>query len=580
MDAAKAADNVPDSTNSPWRRSDLLILGLALLVLVGSGYGLRDPWPADEPRFAALARDLFLNGDWLFPRVGGDLYQDKPPLYFWLLALAYGITGSVRASFLLPSLLATAGVLLLVYDLGRRLAGNRAGLCAALTLTCTIQFLTTARSAQIDATLCFLTTLSLYGLLRHLLWGPQWRWYFIGGFAAGLGVITKGVGFLPILVLPVYALLRKRGWQQLAAVSGGWRWSIAPIALLLGICVWFVPMLVAVALRDAPDFTAYRDEILFQQTVTRYSGAWHHHQPWYYFLVEVIPLLWLPLSLLLVWLVPRWREAWRARDARVWLLLGWTLVLLLFFSASPGKRSIYLNPALPALALAASPWLEGLFARRAVQRAALVLAAVPLLAALVMALAHAFGAKFAVEALQDANLSGAWPLWLFLLLGTAGALLAWRRASVAAWPAVVGALAITWGFVIAPAMSPERSGSAFIRSMLAQLQEGEVLGLVAYKEQFLLYLDRPTVNFGHRRWLEGEQEEFDAAAWLAAAPGRVLLVPHASLERCFGQTRRTALGKSSRDQWDLVRGMPDPACVAKGVPARAIGYRGGGPGIP
>ena len=84
---------MPEVSATPWRRSDLLWLLAALLVLVGSGFGLRDPWPADEPRFAALARDLFQNGDWLFPRVGGDLYQDKPPLYFWLLALAYWMSG-------------------------------------------------------------------------------------------------------------------------------------------------------------------------------------------------------------------------------------------------------------------------------------------------------------------------------------------------------------------------------------------------------------------------------------------------------------------------------------------------------
>ena len=210
--------------------------GLALLLLVATGIGMRDPWPADEPRFASLARDMALGGEWLFPRVGGDLYQDKPPFYFWLLAAAYEVIGSVRWSFLVPSLLAAAGVLLLVYDMGRRIAGRQAGLLAALTLACTVQFLTTMRSAQIDATLCLLTTLSLYSLLRHLFWGPAWGWYFLGGFTAGLGVITKGVGFLPILVLLVYLPMRHYRWQGLASIPhGGWRWAIAPLAMLLGI---------------------------------------------------------------------------------------------------------------------------------------------------------------------------------------------------------------------------------------------------------------------------------------------------------------------------------------------------------
>ena len=111
----------------------------------------------------------------------------------------------------------------------------------------------------------------------------------------------------------------------------------------------------------------------------------------------MIPLLWLPFSLLLFWLVPRWRDAWRARDARVWLPLGWVLVLLLFFSLTPGKRGIYMHPALAAVAMAAAAFLPGLYQRRGVQRASLVLAGVVMLAALCFAVAHLAGASFARE---------------------------------------------------------------------------------------------------------------------------------------------------------------------------------------
>ncbi|HEX4970415.1 MAG TPA: hypothetical protein VFV69_05120, partial [Steroidobacteraceae bacterium] len=69
---------------SPW--TDLLwLFGLALL-LIATGIGLRDPWPPDEPRFALVARDMVATGDWLLPRVGGQPYADKPPLFFWLVA--------------------------------------------------------------------------------------------------------------------------------------------------------------------------------------------------------------------------------------------------------------------------------------------------------------------------------------------------------------------------------------------------------------------------------------------------------------------------------------------------------------
>ena len=62
-------------------RSLCWLIGLGCL-LIGAGLGLRDPWPPDEPRFALIARDMLATGDWLVPRVAGDLYTQKPPLLF------------------------------------------------------------------------------------------------------------------------------------------------------------------------------------------------------------------------------------------------------------------------------------------------------------------------------------------------------------------------------------------------------------------------------------------------------------------------------------------------------------------
>lgn len=555
---------------------DVLLLVLAVAVLVGAGLGLRDPWPADEPRFASLARDLLASGDWLFPRVGGDLYQDKPPFYFWLLALAYGAFGAFRGWFLLPSLLAALGVVLLVYDMARRIAGREAGLLAGLGLAATLQFVLTMRGAQIDGTLVLLTTLSLYALLRHLLFGPAWGWYTLGGLAAGLGVITKGVGFLPILLLLPYAWMRRSGWSGLAPLGrGGARWALAPLALLAGICLWFVPMLIAVALRGDPALVAYRDEILLQQTLTRYAQAWHHGKPWYYFLVEVIPPLWLPWSVLLPWLVPGWRRLWRAREARSWLPLAWVALVLVFFSLSTGKRGVYIFPALPALAIAAAPLLPHLRTRRGAGWALLALAGVLVLGGIAFTAAQLLGLESVRRLLEANEIRSIRPAVAFAIAGSIGLILAARRAPLAAWPLVLACLAIAWGVGIAPQIDAQRSARGFMRQVLAAVPAGRTLGLVAYKEQFLLHLDRPVVDFGHRRWREGLQEPLDAAAWLAADPGgRILLLPASLLEPCFRSPmiRATVVGQSSRETWYLVEGTPLPSCVARGRASHAIPY--------
>lgn len=554
------------------RRADILWLALAVLLLVGSGIGLRDPWPADEPRFAAIARDMVASGDWLVPRVGGDLYQDKPPLYFWLLAAAYALTGSIRWSFLLPSLLSACGILWLTYDLARRMAGRAAALAGTATLTLTVQFVLTMRSAQIDAALCLLTTLSLYGLLRHLLFGPAWGWYALAGLAAGLGVITKGVGFLPLLVLAPYAWLRRRGFEPLAQIVGGPRWLLAGAGFLLGVGVWLVPMLVAAATRGDPALAAYRDEILFQQTVERYAFAWHHVRPWYYFLLEVVPPLWLPLSPLLVWLAPRWREAFQQRDARVWLPLAWVLVVLLFFSLSTGKRGIYILPALPALVLAAAPSLPELYRRRGVRLLGLALAALLVVVVAMLIAAQGRGVPAVLRTMEQAGLDSIAPLAAFALFGLVTCVLAWRTQPLLAWPALLTALTLVWSYVITPQIDAHRSGRAFIQRVLEELPRDTQLGLVAYKEQFLLYLDRPIVNFGHSRWREGPAEAYDAARWLNAAPSRVLLIPQTRLAPCFEDAPRVRAGTTAGDRWFLVRPPAARACVERGNPTRAITY--------
>lgn len=548
-----------------------VLLGLTA-VLVGAGIGLRDPWPADEPRFVLIARDMALSGQWLLPMLGGDLYAEKPPLYFWLLAAGFTLTDSIRAVFLLPSLLAACGIVWLVYDLGRRLFDRESAFAAAVTLATTIQFVMTTRSAQIDATLALLTTFSLYALLRHLLLGPDWRMYFAGGFAAGLGVITKGVGFLPLLCLAPYAWMRWRGFRSIPGFTGGARWWLAPAGMVLGIAIWLVPMLLATSGND-PALQSYREALLMRQTVGRYADAWHHVQPWYYFIVDVIPGLWLPLSALLFWLVPRWIQELRERDARTLIPLAWTLIVLLFFSLSSGKRGIYIFPALPALALAAVPHLPELYRRPAIKRFSMLLGG-----ALVLLLGSVFVAQVAdvpivTGQLHKLGLSSAMPAALVF----GAALVAWLHASLRrpllAWPATLVCTVVLISLVIFPRIDAERSGRKFIESALADVPSNAHLAFAGYKEQFLLHADRPVTHFGQRRWLDGPQEAYDAARWLNAGPDRLLLLPEDLLEPCFSTSPRRVAGESARQTWVWVRAPAAQECAGKGETTRVLEYR-------
>lgn len=551
-------------------RQDVLWLIVLALLLIATGLGLRDPWPADEPRFAVIARDMVASHQWLIPRVGGDIYPDKPPLFFWIIASLLWLSHSLRLAFLLPSALAGIGCVLLVYDIARRLWDRQVGLAAGLALLGAIQFVWQARQAQIDATLCLFTTLGLYGLLRHLLLGPSWKWYVIGWAAAGLGIITKGVGFLPVLVLIPYVLASRGGWAPRPSIKGGWRWALGPLAMLAATLIWLAPMLLAASGDSA--LMQYRDEILFKQTVNRYADPWHHREPFWYYLINVIPALWLPLTALVPWVWSRWRDSLQARDLRVLLPLAWVGLVVLFFSLSGGKRGVYVLPALPGFALACAPWLVDIAQRRGAQRTLFAIAC------LIAAVGLGGAGYFYFNEAARSGILGTYeiePVTPLLAIGVAAALmclLARPARGFLAYGAVLFTTLLIVGVWINPAMNDARSSAGFMRRVQTMAAGAEQLGVVAYKEQYLLYLHRPLWNFGHARWREAAQEAADAAAWLAANPQRVLLVDQRYREMCFAEAQARPVDEANRQKWFLVTGWADPSCVERGNPAAAIRY--------
>jgi 4-amino-4-deoxy-L-arabinose transferase-like glycosyltransferase len=199
--------------------------------------------------------------------------------------------------------------------------------------------------------LVLLTTLSLWALLRALLASPRPTLLGLGGFAAGLGTVTKGVGFLPLLaVLPALWVARHPGsWppalRARPLVGRDYGWLLT--CFVAGTAVWLLPLLIGVARSDDPQLRAYVAEILLRQTAERYANPWHHHQPVWYYLQSMLTV-WLPGALLLPWLLPAWWRRLRRRDPRQVVLLGWSLLVLLFFTLSPAKREVYIFPALPA----------------------------------------------------------------------------------------------------------------------------------------------------------------------------------------------------------------------------------------
>lgn len=518
-------------------------------------------------------------GQWLIPHRGSELYAHKPPVFMWLQAAAYSLVGNWRVAFLLPSLLAALGTLWLTWDLARRLWNRRIAGYAGFALLATLQFGMQAKRAQIDMVLVFWTTLSLWGLGRYLLADGAWNALLLGGFAAGIGTVTKGVGFLPLLMLLPWWYSQRVGKAADAArdapVPGRRSWAALSIAFLAGVAAWLLPMLVAVLGSDDPALHRYALEILFKQTGTRYVDAWHHVRPsWYY--LQVIATLWLPGALLLPWLVPAWWRRIRRGEPRTLSLVGWALLVLVFFSMSPGKRGVYLLPALPAVCMAAAPLLPGILRKTAVRRVLLgyVMALGLLLSGLGAsgALGAQWSARIALARSLDAPTMQALLGWL-LAVGALLLALAIRARTARAATAAVCTNLVLWtvyGAALAPTLDASSSARELMRDVRARIGSDAELGLVAWREQHLLQAEGPVREFGFERDFQAQWH--DAVAWLADAPDRRWLF---ALEEvavdCVDPAQLIPLDRSSRREWVLVPAAAYvPGCVVPTADAAAV----------
>ena len=88
-----------DKNNKKWF---WIILGLTSFIIffqLGS-IPLLDP---DEPVYAETAKEMLAFGDFISPRIYGEFWYDKPPLYYWLTAASFKLFGVSEFAARLPA---------------------------------------------------------------------------------------------------------------------------------------------------------------------------------------------------------------------------------------------------------------------------------------------------------------------------------------------------------------------------------------------------------------------------------------------------------------------------------------------
>lgn len=336
------------------------LVALALWLTALAGW--RQVALPDEGRYGGVAYEMLHGGSWLTPTLFGLPYFHKPPLMYWVDALALQALGPTPLALRAAPLLGGWLLGLALWIEVRAQQGLAAARQALAWLAVLPLFYLGAQYANHDMLVAGWISLAVVCARRALGREALHLGWLCGAWAAmGLALLSKGlIGVvLPgLVVLP--ALVWQRRWRALAfALHPA---ALAVFALIALPWMWAMQHL-------HPGFFDY---FIVEQHFRRYTEArFNNAQPAWFFLA-VLPLATLPASLRLVGALRR-GGGWA---------LWWIVVVVGFFSLPRSKLVGYVLPALlPLAVLLSEAWRERRGAR-AVWAVAAVLcaAAVPAIA--------------------------------------------------------------------------------------------------------------------------------------------------------------------------------------------------------
>jgi len=470
---------------------------------------LRPLWPVDETRYAGVAWEMWLRGDFLVPHLNGEPYSHKPPLLFWLIHLGWALFGVNDWWPRLVAPLCALGSVPLLLKMERLLWG-RSGLSPWI-LFGTLLFAAFVTLTMMDLLLLLCALAAMVGVLNlsRLERIPGLLWL---GAGIGLGVLAKG----PVILLHVLpAALAAPWWAPELKGRLGRSYSLYYLDLLLGVLLGAAIALAWAVPAGLAGGEAYRQAIFWGQTAGRVAESFAHRAPWWYYL-PLLPLILFPWS---VW-PPLWlgiKEIFQneKNDPGARFLAAWLLLTLIAFSLVSGKQAKYLLPCLPGFALLAGHALaKGRAHGWAMLPPALGLAA---------AAAFLAGLRAWPEALRLPAWAGEVPFWPVPALILAGAALLFfshrdtsAQLRALAFAALFGMAVVGAG--VAPALVPYADPGPVAR-VLAGLQARQVplahLGKYHGQYHFAGRLVAPIAIL----------EPPELAAWVAAHPeGRVMTV--------------------------------------------------------
>ncbi len=300
----------------------------------------------DEPRYAQVAREMFLSGDYISPCLCGLLWFEKPILYYWMAASSYHFFGVSEFAARLPSAVASLLAIGFIFYVPRRSGWTRWGVSSALVLATSALWVCFSFAATTDMVLSSTLCVALLsGFVASTSEGKaRLGFLLLCTIFTAAAMLAKGlIGiFLVVAILGLYGF-----WTRRPILRSGKDFCLAVTTFAVVAGLWYVP----VTLRHGHVFV---DEFFINQHFKRYmTNKYQHPQPIYFYgfvaLVGTLPwigFIW-PSVQHLRSLRPRESE----RDSLLALAWIWFLVPVVFFSFSTSKLPGYILPIFPAMAL-------------------------------------------------------------------------------------------------------------------------------------------------------------------------------------------------------------------------------------
>ncbi len=336
-------------------------------VMLFTGLSIRSLW-GSEGRWAEIAREMIMSGNYFLPTINGNVYFDKPLLSYWLI-LPFSLQGVVTEfSSRLPSAISGIGVILITFMMGSRLFNKMTGILSAMILSTTVMFILWSRTASAEMLNVFMIWLALLIFFTDNRRGNPihiFLLYIIGAVAAFCkGPVAPAVIFISIgfySTAELFINLKNKGFtcasfKERFYSEFYWIYSWKGLAGLLTGLTFFTGFLLAPVVLTGSWQSV---ELMWRENILRFLKPFDHIEPFYIYL-KYIPLFSAPWTLFLIASIMELKKWEYSRLTRCIVIIA--ISIFIFFTSSGSRRSYYILPIMPSLAIITgkvlSDWLD------------------------------------------------------------------------------------------------------------------------------------------------------------------------------------------------------------------------------